>query len=163
MAPMEMAKMETDDLFIVDLAAPGTKPDPTINKVRVRTLKNKVTGAGFRKGNIYIRPGKGIDESVNILELSRQFGYITNSGARWYVGKSKEDSFAQYANKAEALEALVVKRDPDVIAKLRSLVYESVDDKLDMFVAEVSSEEMDFLDESKQTISFNPEEDDELA
>lgn len=160
-APMDIAKMDTDDLFVVDLAAPGTKPDPTINKVRVRTLKNKVTGAGFRKGNIYIRPGKGIDESVNILELSREFGFITNSGAKWFVGPSKEDAFATYPNKAEALDALVVKRDAEVIGKLRSLVYDSVDDRLDMFTADVSKEELEFLDERGSTSPLNIEEEEE--
>ena len=164
LAPKEIGNMDTDELFILDIAAPGTKPDPTINKVRARTLKNKVTGAGFRKGNIYIRPGLGIDESVNILELSRQFGYITNSGAKWFIGPSKEDAFATYPNKSEALEAVVVKRDAEVLGKLRSLVYESVDDRLDMFAAEVSKEEIEFLDEGKSTTAFNIEdEDDELA
>jgi hypothetical protein len=129
--------------------------------VRVRTLKNKVTGAGFRKGNIYIRPGRGIDESVNILELARQFGFITNSGAKWFVGKTKEDAFATYPNKTEALEALVVKRDADVLGKLRSLVYESVDDRLDMFAADVSKEEIEFLDDKGGTSTLNIEEEDD--
>lgn len=160
LAPKEISKMEPEELFVLDIAAPGTKPDPSMNKVRVRSLKNKVTGAGFRKGNIYIRPGKGIDESVNILELAREFGYITNSGAKWFIGKTKEDAFQTYANKTEALEALVVKRDAEVIGKLRSLVYEAVDDNLAMFTAEVSSEELEFLDET-HTSSFNPEDDDD--
>ena len=160
LVPKEISAMETDDLFVLDIAAPGTKPDPTINKVRARILKNKVTGAGFRKGNIYIRPGKGIDETVNILELSRQFGFITNSGAKWFIGPSKEDAFATYPNKTEALEALVVKRDADVIGKLRSLVYESVDDRLDLFAADVSKEEIEFLDD-KGTSAFNIEEEDD--
>jgi RecA/RadA recombinase len=161
MAPMEIAKMESDDLFVVDVAEPGTKPDPSMSRVRVRTLKNKVTGAGFRKGNIYIRPGRGIDESVNILELARQFGFITNSGAKWFVGKTKEDAFATYPNKTEALEALVVKRDADVLGKLRSLVYESVDDRLDMFAADVSKEEIEFLDDKGGTSTLNIEEEDD--
>ena len=167
LAPKEIAKMETDELFIFDVAEPGTKPDPTLHKVRVRALKNKVTGAGFRKANIYIRPGKGIDENVSILELARGFGYITNSGAKWYVGASKEDAFATYSNKAEAVEALVVNRDPEVLGKLRRLVYDSVDDHLSLFADEASKEELAFLDEGNTSVtSFNLEEEedgDELA
>ena len=56
----------------------------------------------------------------------------------------------------------MVKRDLDVLGKLRKLVYESVDDNLSMFAAEVSKEEIEFLDESKVQ-SFNIEGDDELA
>ena len=56
-----------------------------------------------------------------------------------------------------------MKRDADVIGKLRSLVYESVDDRLDLFAADVSKEEIEFLDD-KGTSAFNiEEEDDDLA
>jgi hypothetical protein len=165
LAPKEISAMDTDELFILDPAEPGTKPDPSINKVRSRVLKNKVTGSGFRKGDIYLRAGRGIDEWVSILELARDFGFITNSGAKWYIGKSKEDAFTTYANKTEAVEALVVKRDLDVLGKLRSLVYESVDDNLALFAAEVSKEEIEFLDDAKaSTTNFNIEdEDDEVS
>jgi intein/homing endonuclease len=151
LAPKEIGDMDTKELFILDIAAPGTKPDPTMNLVRARTLKNKPTGAGFRKGDIYLRPGKGWDDSVSVLALARSFGFIVNSGAKWFVGKTKEDAFATYPNKTEALEALVVKRDAEVIGKLRSLVTESLCENSSMFNADVSKEELDFLDESKAT------------
>jgi len=165
LAPKEVGDMKPEELFIIDVAPTGTKPDPTMNLVRARTLKNKPTGGGFRKGDIYIRPGTGWDETPSILQLARELGFIANSGAKWFVGKSKEDAFAIYANKAEAVDALVVKRDLDVIGKLRTLVYESVDDNLSMFTAEVSKEELEFLDENKasSTTSFNIEGEDELA
>jgi RecA/RadA recombinase len=160
--PKEIGDMKPEELFILDVAPTGTKPDPTLHLVRARVLKNKPTGAGFRKADIYIRPGHGWDEGVSILSLARDLGFIANSGAKWYVGKSKEEAFITYANKAEAVEALVVKRNPEVLSKLRSLVYESVDSNPTMFVAEVSKEELEFLDESKTT-SFNIEDDDELT
>lgn len=165
LAPKAIADMEPDELFILDVAenTGKTKPDPTMNLVRARTLKNKPTGAGFRKGDIYIRPGRGWDESVSIRALARSLGFITNSGAKWFVGKSKEEAFATYPNKTEAVQALVIDKDPEVLGKLRSLVYDSVDDNSAMFVAEVTQEERDALDESKsQTFSLNSD-DDELA
>lgn len=162
LAPKEIGDMKPDELFVVDVAPTGTKPNPTMNLVRARTLKNKPTGGGFRKGDIYVRPGQGWDENPSILQLAREMGFIANSGAKWYVGTSKEDAFVTYANKAEAVEALVVKRDANVIGKLRSLVYDSVDDNLSMFTTELTKEEIEALDETRAT-TFNIEGDDELA
>ncbi len=162
LAPKAIADMETDDLFILDVCEPGQKLNPTMNCVMVRTLKNKPTGAGFRKANIYIRPGRGWDETVSILALARSMKLITNSGPKWSVGKSGE-AFATYANKAEAVEALSIKRDADVLSKLRSLLISELAGNETLFAAEVSKEEVDFLDESKTT-SFSFEDDeDELS
>lgn len=162
LAPKEIGDMDPDELFILDVAEPGTKPNPTMNLVLTRTLKNKPTGAGFRKGHIYVRPGRGWDEWVSVLALARQFKFITNSGAKWLIGKTKEDAFASYSNKAEAVEALVIRRDLDVLGKLKSLVKETLTqaDSLSLFTAEVSKEELEALDESKN-ISFNIEGDDD--
>src|SRR5271157_4425373 len=44
------------DPFVVDPATPENEGKPCVNLVRVRTLKNKVTGAGFREGFIWVRP-----------------------------------------------------------------------------------------------------------
>lgn len=163
LAPKAIGDMKPEELFILDVCEAGQKPDPTMNLVRARTLKNKPTGAGFRKGDVYIRPGRGWDESVSIRALARDLGFITSSGAKWYIGASKEDAFQTYANKAEAVEALVVKQDTEVLGKLRSLVLNAVAANAALFTAEVSSEELDFLDESKTT-SFNIEGDeDELS
>jgi RecA/RadA recombinase len=162
LAPKAIADMETDEIFILDVCEPGQKLDPTMNLVRCRTLKNKPTGAGFRKADIYIRPGRGWDETVSILALGRSLKLITNSGAKWSIGKAGE-AFATYPNKADAIENLVIKRDMEVLGKLKSLVTASLAGNEAMFAAEVSSEELDFLDESKTT-SFNIEGDeDELG
>ena len=161
LAPKPIADQETDEIFILDICEPGTKPDPTMNLVRARTLKNKPTGAGFRKADIYIRPGRGWDEIPSVLALSRSMGFITNSGARWNIGRSKEEAFQTYANKSEALEALVVKRDMDVIDKLKSLVRENLAQNSSQFNAEVSAEELAFLDEGGST-SFDLDDNDEI-
>jgi RecA/RadA recombinase len=160
LAPKAIADMETDEIFILDVCEPGQKLDPTMNLVRARTLKNKPTGAGFRKADIYIRPGHGWDDTVSVLALARTLKFITNSGAKWSIGAPGE-AFATYANKAEAIENLVIKRDMEVIDKLRSLVVSSLAGNESLFAAEVSKEEVDFLDESKAaTTSVDFEDED---
>lgn len=118
------------DPFIVDSATPETEGKPCVNRVRARTLKNKVTGAGFREGFIWVRPAThahpGIDNLMSIRELARAYGFIQNSGAKWFVGKSKEEAIIAYPNKDAAIEDLVVLRNPEVHAKLNALVAEAI-------------------------------------
>lgn len=114
------------DPFIVPWETPQTSGKPMWNRVRARTLKNKVTGAGYREGYIWVEPGQGINDNMSVRELAREYGYITNKGAKWFVGKSAEEAIAAYPNKDAAIEDLVVKENKEVLSKLRELVCESI-------------------------------------
>ncbi len=118
------------DAFIVDTATPETDGKPCVNRIRVRTLKNKVTGAGFREGFIWVRPATsetpGIDNLMSIRELARDYGYIANKGAKWYVGKSAEEAIIAYPNKDAAITDLVVNRNPEVHAKLGAILADAI-------------------------------------
>jgi len=117
---------EKEKWLLVQPKGAVLKNYPTANRVRVRSLKNKVTGMGFREGHIYIRPNFGIDENMSIRELGCAYGYIGFDKKRWSVGKSAEEGFASYASKTELVEALVVKEDPEVLGKLRALIVEAI-------------------------------------
>src|SRR5208282_3620171 len=118
------------DCFIVEPATPETEGKPCVNLVRARTLKNKVTGAGFREGHIWVRPATsampGIDDLMSVRELAREYGYITNKGAKWCVGRSFDDAIIVYPNKDAAVEDLTVNRNPEVHAKLKALLAEAI-------------------------------------
>jgi RecA/RadA recombinase len=135
------------DPFVVPPATPQTEGKSLWNRVRARTLKNKVTGAGYREGFIWVEPGKGINDNMSVRELAREYGYITNSGAKYYVGKSKEEAIAGYPSKEAAIEDLVVKENPDVLAKLKELVAEAIrNDSTNRHVAQVSDAEAAMAD-----------------
>lgn len=114
------------DPFIVPFETKQTAGKPMWNRVRARTLKNKVTGAGYREGFIWVEPGKGINDNMSVRELAREYKYITNSGAKYYVGKSKEEAIIAYPSKEAAIEDLVTKENPEVLSKLRELVAETI-------------------------------------
>lgn len=118
------------DPWIVDPMTKENEGQPCVNRVRVRSLKNKVTGAGFREGFIWVRPAThvqpGIDNLMSIRELARDYGFIANKGAKWYVGKSFDEAIAVYPNKEAGIEDLVVNRNPEVHAKLNALLAEEI-------------------------------------
>jgi RecA/RadA recombinase len=118
------------DPFVIEPMTPETEGKPCVNRIRVRTLKNKVTGAGFREGYIWVRPAThphpGIDDNMSVRELARDYGFVQNKGAKWYVGKSAEEAIIAYPNKDAAVEDLVIKQNPEVHAKLRALVAEAI-------------------------------------
>lgn len=139
------------DCFVVEPATPETEGSPCVNRVRARTLKNKVTGAGFREGFIWVRPAThefpGIDNLMSIRELAREYGFIQNSGAKWFVGKSKEEAIIAYPNKEAAVEDLCVRRNPEVHAKLGALVAEAIKaDTTGRYSAVVTKEEIDMIE-----------------
>jgi hypothetical protein len=63
---------------------------------------------------------------MSIRELAREYGYITNSGPKYYVGKSKEEAIAGYPSKDAAIEDLVTNENPEVLGKLKELLAESI-------------------------------------
>jgi RecA/RadA recombinase len=156
------------DPFVMERVTPETEGKMVVNRVRVRTLKNKVTGAGYREGFIWIRPGVGIDEFMSVRELAREYGLIANSGKKWYVGKSIDEAIAGYASKEEAIEDLVVKQNRTVLGSLKELVAEFIiNDTSGRHASVVTDEEGRFIagdtDEFPATVSggFNIDEDEE--
>lgn len=127
--PLEAGKTGTGvdkDPFVVPPATPQTEGKPLWNRVRARTLKNKVTGAGYREGFIWVQPGMGINDNMSVRELAREYGFITNSGPKYFVGKSKEEAIAGYPSKEAAIEDLVIKENPEVLGKLKELLAEAI-------------------------------------
>jgi RecA/RadA recombinase len=153
--PFDSSKASGDgpdkDPFVIEPATPSTGGHPCVNLVRVRSLKNKVTGAGFREGHIWVRPAThpqpGIDNLMSIRELGREYGLIANKGAKWFVGKSFDDAIATYPNKDAAIEDLVVNRNPEVHAKLNALlVKEIASDTTGRHATVVTKEEIDMIE-----------------
>lgn len=116
-----------DDEFLLDPAV-GTKDkeDHVATRVKVRILKNKANGGGYREGAMYMRPGLGFDDRISIREYARDYGLIASKGAKWFVGTDIDNAIATYPNKEAAIEDLVVKQNPQVLEKLRALVVEAV-------------------------------------
>lgn len=139
------------DPFIVEPATPETEGKPCVNRVRARTLKNKVTGAGFREGFIWVRPAThpqpGIDNYMSIREYAREYGFIANKGAKWYVGESFDNAIATYPNKDAAIEDLCVKRNAQVHSKLNDLLKSAIaNDTTGRFTSVVTKEEIDMIE-----------------
>jgi RecA/RadA recombinase len=164
--PVDLYGSGTKDDFILEPATPETKDLEVVQRMRVRTLKNKVGGGGYRQGFIWIRPtgvGKipGQDENLSIRELARQYGLIDYSPRKlWYVGTSVDDAIATYKSKEEAIQDLVIDENPEVLSKLSVLVGEAIDnDQSTRFVSEApSGEERAYLDGDESTKGFDEAE-----
>ena len=139
---------EGEDPFLVEPMTPETEGKFVVNAVRARTLKNKVTGMGYREGTIYVRPGIGIDDNMSVRELAKAYGLIeyVASGKKWRVGEEK-DPIALYDNKLEAIEHLVANPDPVVMEKLKKLTASKIDsDESARFTTAVDSSEKIYLE-----------------
>jgi len=139
------------DPFVVEPATPETEGKHCATRVRARTLKNKVTGAGFREGFIWVRPAThptpGIDNLMSIRELAREYGFIYNKGAKWLVGNPDAAVIEQYPNKDAAIEDLVVNRNPEVHAKLDALLAEAIKtDATGRHASVLSKEELEMIE-----------------
>ncbi len=116
---------------------------PTANKVRIRSLKNKVTGKGFRQGNIYIRPNMALDENMSIRELACVYNLIQWDNPTWFIGKTADDAVTTYRSKTELIEDIVIKETPDTMRKLRELVKDAIaQDETQRFTTSATPEEM---------------------
>ena len=114
---------------------------PTANRVRARSLKNKVTGKGFREGILYIRPNYGLDEMMSIRELACTYNLIGYERPKWIVGKP-ESPITSYLSKAEMIEDLVLKQNPEVLGKLKGMVLDCIKgDDSERFNAHISTED----------------------
>jgi hypothetical protein len=92
--------------------------------VRVRTLKNKVSGTGYREGRIWIRPGLGTDENISIRQWGRDLKMIANHGKRYFVGNSVEDAIHVYDSKEQAIEDLVNNPNEEILGRLKEAIIE---------------------------------------
>jgi hypothetical protein len=139
------------DQWIIEPETKENMGNPVVNMVRARSLKNKVTGAGFREGHLWVRPATsampGIDNFMCIRELAREYGLIANKGAKWYVGKSFDDAIITYNSKEAGIEDLVVNRNPEVHAKLGALLASEIkNDTTGRFQSVVTKEEIDMIE-----------------
>jgi RecA/RadA recombinase len=162
--PLTPGKDSKWDAFVIEPETDSNKGIPVVNRVRCRTLKNKVTGAGYREGYIWVRPGVGVDEGMSVLEYAREYGLIANKGAKWYAGQSFDDAIATYANKEAAIQDLTVQRNPEVLGKLRQMVIDSIESDTSgrHLTSALSAEEAAFIDgEEVATVSksFDIDED----
>jgi RecA/RadA recombinase len=119
------ARPSKDSDFLME-AEPKVKVAPIVNRVGVRVLKNKVNAGGFRKGHLWIRPGKGVDDFISIRELAVSYGLIEYAAGKGYRVGSVEDPIITYGTKEEAITALVTTPDLDVLSKLRKQVSAAV-------------------------------------
>jgi RecA/RadA recombinase len=146
------------DPWIVEPENDKNAGHPCVNLVRARSLKNKVTGAGFREGHLWVRPATsdtpGIDNLMSIRELAREYGFIYNKGAKWLVGDPDSDAaIAEYKNKDAGVEDLVIDRNPEVHAKLASLLQNKIaTDTTGRHASIVTKEEIDMI-EGEDTVS----------
>jgi RecA/RadA recombinase len=96
--------------------------DYLCNVVRLRSLKNKVTGTGFRQSMMFIRPGRGLDENISIRQMARSFSLINSHGKRWYAGESMESAIKVYDDRLSAYNDMVLNNNQDVLLPLKKLV-----------------------------------------
>jgi len=153
--PWDWKKMPQDkeDFLLIQPAGAEAKTFPTANKVRIRTLKNKITGGGYREGFIYIRPGYGIDEKMSIRDLACTYDLVGFTGGKWVIGNSKDDAIITYANKKELVEDFVIRENPEIYPRLKALLIERLEaDDSGRFNASLTKEEMDALSESHVSV-----------
>ena len=140
------AGKDGEDPWLVEAQTPETEGKFVVNAVRARTLKNKVTGMGYREGTIYVRPGVGIDDYMSVRQLARAYGLIEYVGKKWIVGTEK-DPIAVYDTKADAIEHLVTTPDPVVMDKLKILTAKMIDsDETSRFTSAVDSSEKTYAE-----------------
>ena len=137
------AGSEQEDAFLLEpgTGVKGDLQDFAATRIKVRILKNKTNGGGYREGSMYLRKGIGFDDNVTVRDLARDYGFISNVGKKWFVGKSAEEAIAGYPDQEAAIDDLVIKQNPEVLAKLRVLVKEAVrNDETGRHLLEVDSE-----------------------
>jgi RecA/RadA recombinase len=131
-----------DDPFIIE---PGKNEGNFVaTEVRARSIKNKVTGGGYREGKIWHRPGQGLDENITIRQLAREFGFIGYKGT-WFAGETPDTAFKTYNNKEEAIQDLVIDQNPEVLDQLRTLLATAIEQNGDQFKTTLSQDEATYL------------------
>jgi RecA/RadA recombinase len=131
-----------DDPFIIE---PGKNEGNFVaTEVRARSIKNKVTGGGYREGLLWHRPGQGLDENITIRQLARKFGFIGYKGS-WFAGETPDTAFKVYDNKEAAIQDLVIDQNPEVLEQLRSLLVTAITENADEFKTTLSAAEAVYL------------------
>lgn len=128
------------------------------NEVRLRTLKNKVSGTGYREGRIWIRPGLGVDNLISVRQYARDLGLIANHGKRWYVGESVDSAIKVFDDKKAAVEALVNDPDVELLAGLSQLVGQRLREDASFGQIEVDADAARYLagEQEYETDNANP-------
>jgi hypothetical protein len=109
------------------------RKDFVATKVKVRVLKNKVNGGGYREFHVWLRPGRGIDDTISIRELAKAYNLIKREGGAWQVGKD-DDVICSYGSKDEFIQHMILEPDMEALARLRVQVAEAIDADHDGFV-----------------------------
>jgi hypothetical protein len=109
-----------DPFILEDKAQRGE--DYLANEIRARTLKNKVSGTGYREGKIWIRPGLGTDENISIRQYGRDLKMIANHGKRYFVGNNIDAAIKVYDSKQEAIDDLVNSPNEEVLQELKKAI-----------------------------------------
>lgn len=160
-----------DDPFVLE---PGdNKGDYAATKIKVRIIKNKATTGGYREYHLWLRPGLGLDDWISVRELARSYGLIFNKGKSWIVG-TEEDPIATYGSKQEAIDALILSPDFEVLSKLKIKVAEAIEEDHGNYSTELTPEDQFILgDREKSNLettdttisiaSFDDEDDDSFS
>lgn len=150
-----------EDPFIFETETPGDRDGYLALEIVHRTLKNTVSGTGYRQATSYIRPGRGMDENLSTRSYARKFGLISNHGKRWFAGTSIDDSIKVWDNKAAAVHALVNEEDMEVLGPLRVLVAQKfLDETTDSaFKLEVDNDVVRHLAGEDNEDEFAPNDD----
>ena len=119
-------------------------------KVRIRVMKNKVTMGGYREYHLYLRPGLGLDDNISVRELAHKYKLIQYKGRKYVIGL-ESNPIATYDTKDEAIRALVIDQDPEVLGKLKELVISAIHSDAESFLTELSLEERAVVDEEAYT------------
>lgn len=110
-----------DDEFILEPEALRGE-EYLAEEIRIRTLKNKVTGGGYRESRIWGRPGMGLDEFISIRQYARDLGLIANHSKRWYVGPNIKEALHVYDDKKAAIQDLVIDQNEELLFRLRDMI-----------------------------------------
>lgn len=138
---------------------PKVKTNPIVNKVNLRVLKNKVNDGGFRKGTIWIRPGRGVDDWISVRELASNYDLITYVAGKGYRVGSEDDPIKFYKDKDEARTALVLNPDMDVLTRLREQVSAAVLGDNDGSKTTLTTEDMLVAEDVGGTFDVGDDED----
>lgn len=147
MKAFKSGELIQDDPFVLEPNPQGGKDkgDFVATQSRARVIKNKINDGGFREAQLFLRPGVGIDDSMALRFLARQYSLIANAGAKYYVG-DKEDPIATYNNKEKAIQDLVIDPNQEVLAKLRPLVEKAVEEDQSSFMSTMDITEKAYLE-----------------
>lgn len=133
-------------------------------EIRHRTLKNTISGTGYRQAISFIRPGLGLDENASLRLYARQFKLIQNHGAKYYVGESYDNPIKVYDNKDRAIRALTLDEDPEVLGPLRDLVIQRFTSTSAEVKAEVDSiTKLEVAEDTARYLSGEEEYEDDLV